>query len=338
MNTGVILGVLGLLVALVALPLTYVWGRRSRQKPELRHVVDFDVLMSADEDIARAPLQITYGDQEINRVSRTYVALWNHRGDTVRRTDIVDSDRLRVHLQDDDVALQAGVISASRKQCAVDVALDEEDRQSIYLTFDFLDEGDGFIVEIIHQGSTAGEVAGTVRGAAVVDKGTGDLTGSALDAVQQGWRRRVWSRLGRRRLVPLVATAVVALGLSVAVILIDKPWREPSLVSPAAYKLTTLDGQREFAQQVRERGSTGPLTWVLLFYPLLVGAPIGALLATVGRRVVPVSVLRERYHADDEPPAQAEFAPASSVPISQGETAAPATRTTSRQASHGRKA
>jgi hypothetical protein len=98
MNVELVLTVAALAVAVIGLPLTYMWGRKSRRRPELRYVLDFDVLMKTERDIVRGPFLTSPDGNHIDQVSRTYLAFWNHRGDTVSAQDAVTQDPIRVEL------------------------------------------------------------------------------------------------------------------------------------------------------------------------------------------------------------------------------------------------
>lgn len=261
MDVGLILAVAGLVVAVVALPLTYTMGRRSRQRPNLRYVTDFNVLMDTRQAVARYPLRIIYGSEELDRVSRTYVAIWNHRGDTVSGTDIVASDPLRLRLERGDTALRAGVVTRSRDQCGIRVSLDETDRSAVQIAFDFLDEGDGFILEVVHRGGIAAALAGTVRGATIDNRGEVVLSPKALTRVAGG----SWWRRARRRLhwadIGILA-ALLMLGILLASH--NELLHNPQLVPAGNYDLGTLSGQQAFSDEVARFRETSAIVWPLL--------------------------------------------------------------------------
>src|SRR5438105_1790882 len=163
MNVNTVLAVVGIAASLIGIPATYYFARRSRQQPLLKYLLDFDVLLNPLESHA-AEGALTFGGRSIARLSRTYVAIWNERGDTVGGSDVVGSDSLRIALAENDEFLQARVVYVSRRQCGIQVHPSGEFAE---ISFDFLDQGDGGLIEVIHQGSTSPTIDGTIRGAMV---------------------------------------------------------------------------------------------------------------------------------------------------------------------------
>ncbi|NYD78394.1 hypothetical protein [Arthrobacter cupressi] len=144
---------------------------------------DFDVLMSPDDGLAGGKLGVTIGGTAIERISRTYIALFNRKGDSVSGSDIVASDKLRIGVNDGDTILQARILAVSRPQCGFNLALVPPEASMVEVTFDFMDAQDGAILEVLHQGDTTASVGGTIRGATFRDRGKGDLTPSAIRTI-----------------------------------------------------------------------------------------------------------------------------------------------------------
>ncbi len=242
MELGTTLGLAGIIVAVVAIPLTYIWGRRSRRRPEINVVTDFDVLLNTAK-ASRTPLKISFQESDILGVSRTVVAVWNGRGDTVHSRDVVDGDPLRFEVEPGDAILQAEVIALSRSQCGFEINLDAGNKSIATVDFDFLDESDGFVAEILHQGSEAAMLRGTVRGARVVDRGSRIINRRLLGATF--WRR---FRATDDKLTTAVEVVIFPLFLATFVVLFlaNLYWGPPQLVPVDGAQLATLSGQLEF--------------------------------------------------------------------------------------------
>lgn len=188
----------------------------------------------------------------VTNISRTSVAIWNHQGDTVRGADIVPDDRLRIQLDDGDHALQARAASRSRLQNKLNVTVDSVNDRMIYVDFDFLDAGDGGVIEVIHHGPAEPRVLGTIRGADLGVRRKADLRPEVLEGATKAWWIRMKRLPLRLRLFPLVSIAVYLL------IAILVSWyvfsRSAQTVDAANYDLKSLIGQREFAQEVNRVG------------------------------------------------------------------------------------
>jgi hypothetical protein len=303
MDLGLALGIAGIVLSAVGIPITYVYARRARQRPRLAFALDFDVLLNPTDGLVSEGLSLSFRDRAINRVSRTYVALWNDRGDTVRGNDIVDTDPLRVQLAPGDTPLETRILLQSREQSKMVLALDDE---AVRIAFDFLDEGDGALIEVLHEGAAKPELTGTVRGATLSARGTGvDLSPAELLWMRdERWWSRLRNRLKRpgisakrrpRALLPLIAA-----GLMQVVLLGYIAWdtthdRRPALIPAQQYDLDTVKGQKHFADDVRERGIEDDDGLILLLLLLAqAGLFVGLIYNTLmGRVHVPRSIVRE---------------------------------------------
>ncbi|MBE1485206.1 hypothetical protein [Plantactinospora soyae] len=301
-------GVAGFFLSVIAIPITFIVARRTRLRPEIRYAIDHDVLVEPKAELIDRGLSIRFADQTLRQVSRTYVALWNHRGDTIKGSDILFEDPLRVQLQDLDAVVDVSVVWYSRDQNRLTVRCDPADRSAATIDFDFLDAGDGAVIQIVHeQGSPA--LAGTIRGCGIRDKGSGDLTESTLSQVKS---KSLLKRIARRDGGPSLLPALLMVLLAATTAFIEPIlsfFRDPrKLVDSSKYDLTSLKGQDDFAEKVMAGriSSEGPyLDWLMLGF----GAMFLAIFILVGysraRRFVPVSILRHR--AEDHRPAAADL-------------------------------
>lgn len=297
-----LLGIVSLTVTVVGIPLAYFFGRRNRQRPDLRTSVDFDQVM-APLSFAGG-LSLTWNGRSLTQLSRTNIAFWNHRGDMVVGTDIVSSDRLRIEVGDDDEILQVRIGSFSREQ--IGLALDGGD-----VKFDFLDAGDGGVLEVLHLGDEPARMAGTLRGAKVRATVASDLSPRGRNARNLPVRKRLFSGPGKGQRIFWTGDLVLALvGTALAVVFAwDVLARNPKLVDGARYDLGSIGGQAEFARRVTQEGAaaTNPLVLILfaaaaLFYvALLVLASLR--LRKALRSVEPVSIFAlDADGGGDEPP------------------------------------
>lgn len=245
MNLGVIIGVVATFVALIiGIPITYAAGRRSRQLPDLRYSVNFDIILKPDEKLLDRGLTMTVGSQPINSISRTRIAFWNHRGDTVRSADIVSSDPLRIQFQEDNTPLQTRTLATSREQTNLATSINSISRDFVDITFDFLDAGDGAVFEIVQEGFKRPEVTGTIMGAKISKGPAADLAPSQLAATA------VWSpiRVIKHMVVPwMIFGTVIAVGILLTFAAIHGGNHVNDLVNVKNYNLHTYQGQQDFS-------------------------------------------------------------------------------------------
>ena len=98
------LGWIGLGIAVVAIPLSWYFGRRTRRRPRIRVLVDYDVLVGESERLTGQGLDLRFRDAPVQTLSRTILAVWHDGGDPIRN-NIVKSDPLRVVLGGGDAHL-----------------------------------------------------------------------------------------------------------------------------------------------------------------------------------------------------------------------------------------
>jgi len=252
--------VIELVAAVLAIPVTWLLARRGRQRPDLRYALDFDVLVSVADGIPKAGLRIAASEREISRISRTRIAFWNARGDTVRGSDVVGSDPVRLCFPTGDSPLSVRVLTSSRRQVALTATAlpDVGDESAVSVEFDFLDAKDGGVVEILHEGLEPPRLVGTVRGARVrrLNRFGGvRLTNGALRAVAQ---RGPLMRLFRP--FAISGSFLVVLALWTGYMFYDyfpRLLRGPRLVDMTGYGMNTVSGQADFARKV---GTVGEIT------------------------------------------------------------------------------
>lgn len=302
----VVATVVGTLVALVGLPATYYWGRRNRQRPDLCYVRDFAVLMAPEDGLAGGHLKMTANGQNIKSISRTYVALFNMKGDSVDGSHVVALDPLRLTVEDGDSILQTRIMSQSRPQCAVALNFEEGNDREVYVNFDFLDAKDGVIVEVLHQGSSPVAVKGTIKGATLRDKGRADLTPHVIRALAA---KTLWARIkfrfsGKFRIIN-IATALMTL-LLVAMVVTVWVLPRPEATAPiplTGLDLTTLEGQRQFVADAIKAGVM-PKRAIEAFLPFSVIVTVPLLFVAylwwrLLKPLVPTSITSDIKQADE---------------------------------------
>ncbi|MGU3586057.1 hypothetical protein ACLBYD_23180 [Rhodococcus sp. C26F] len=295
MELGLVLTLIGLAVTIGAALLGWLVGRRGRQRPDLRAATDFDIIIKSEDGILDR-LHMDFDGNKIRSVSRTRIAIWNARGDTVRGSDILPTDKLRLQLDSNDLALHVRLISMSREQIDVKCKIDPDDPTAVVLSFDFLDASDGFVVELLHGSPTPAKLVGTIRGAAVPSGKSARLAPGDLDAVAARWFSRIVIAGS-----PITAMNFVMMGIGWFLVyeLASDVFGKPEYVDASGYDLTTLEGQKSFSKAVREAGNTS-IQGEIWMMPLMAFIIIGALAATYFtyamhyKAAIPRSIVRIR--------------------------------------------
>ncbi|MFC0540151.1 hypothetical protein [Kutzneria chonburiensis] len=299
MNLSDIVGILGLTLSVIGIPLAVILARRGRKRPVLRYVTDFDPIAGPEDGFLSEGLLRSSSEIPIKRISRTYLAVWNHQGDTVRGADILPGDKLRMQLCDDDSFLQARIVAHSRTQNELSVAQDPNEASSVVVGFDFLDSGDGCVVELIHQGSDAPLIVGTIRGAELENRGGAALDRESLIIVSKSLRERLRNRF-RGFWVAVILFPFVTVGVFTFGILLPIISQPATLVDVNRFNLRTLDGQTEFARQVDATSSGGSLLISIAAFLLVISLfACFTLLWVSVKAKIPKSVVRNIVFSDE---------------------------------------
>lgn len=296
MTLGDYVGIgVGLAISLILFYVGLRIGKRNRTKPLLRYYVDFDRLVRADDQILSEGIVVTQGGHKISSISRTCIALWNHQGDTINRADILPADPLAFILPATDRVIQARILACSRTQNGLEIKNSTDN--GLLIDFEFLDSGDGAVVEIIHQGNKPVDVTGTVRGSTIERGGDTNLSSIklALLASSGYWKRFRSYWFTKKRLARFTLLAVYPIGMLATFVTLwfQSRRRHPMLAPLDKYNLSTIQGQAAFARQVNQTGAQDlfPTLWIVT--PLIAVAILLAswILFSSVRSLIPRSIL-----------------------------------------------
>jgi hypothetical protein len=119
-------------------------------------------LIGGSSSLLPADVDVRYRSVSVQSLSKTYVAFWNAGRKTISGSDIVAADPVRFCLNRSCKVLDARIIRKSRQ---VNRAVVAHHDNEVQLTFDFLDQGDGVTLELIHTGITVKiKCIGTIKG------------------------------------------------------------------------------------------------------------------------------------------------------------------------------
>lgn len=193
-----------------------------------------------------------HGDH-IQNLTVTKIVFWNRGRETINGGDIVDAAPLLVKVREGCVVLDPKIIFAEEKN-AVRIHL-APDKQSVSITFDYLDRMHGFILQIIHTGTSNDDIRlqGEIKGVDSLRKTTGQsrLTQPGLARAYLVFGiayAATCIQLG----VPLILEIAGALAVIVVVSALDFTSRPPrkidqlfssikSLLPPKQPKITTIE-------------------------------------------------------------------------------------------------
>jgi hypothetical protein len=142
-----------------------VYEARRRRGPRLAFQFAGSRLIGGQQNRLPEKVQINFRGVPIANLSQTQIILWNKGDAPLRRVDVPSNDPLRFKLDSNCKIFLAQVIKVSREVNNVGIDYESGLSNSVELSFDFFDKGDGVLVSIWHDSNdTTAEMEGTVLG------------------------------------------------------------------------------------------------------------------------------------------------------------------------------
>jgi hypothetical protein len=229
-----------LVLFLLGILISYYLGRRQgsrmRTAPELRYRRQTSLVVSSQSEVA--DLEIKFRGSVIPRLVRTRFAMWLD-GDTVLGSSIQRDDPLRIFAESGEI-VDVRVIGTSRSQNGVTAHRESEDVAQIH--FEFLDSGDGAVIDVLHTNNSSPTITGTVPGLRLKDLGASDLTTAALARRGATRNPKFWKTYiltpALRAAVPLSPVFLIII-VGAAISALTNSWErfQETLTTPGPYIL-----------------------------------------------------------------------------------------------------
>lgn len=208
-------GWVGSLIGLVGIAAAVVTYFLTRQRSRLAFRYAGERLLGLAGDGLPTDITVQYRGQQIPRLTRTLIVFWNAGEKSISGSDVVQSDPLRVNIEEDGAVLSATVLKTSRDVCQFQANMSADKQTQVNLGFEFLDAGDGAVVEILHTSEKrVADIEGTIRG---LPKGLDNL--GRITAI--GRVRRPFPFRGSPRKLGFAAALIGALAVFAALLV---PW------------------------------------------------------------------------------------------------------------------
>ncbi len=143
---------------------SYIFYRRSKRDKEPQWAIH-TINLFKDYSGTVAELEIRYLGEKVRDLSVSKIAFWNHGALTIDSVDIVRADQLRVSIRGKSRILSAKLITSNNpaSQPVVSTSLEKD---KAFLEFSYLDRGQGFVLQVIHEGTSSNdlELQGVIKG------------------------------------------------------------------------------------------------------------------------------------------------------------------------------
>ena len=129
-------------------------------------------------------LEVHYKGTVQERITVTKVVFWNDGKETIDKSDMVEKDPLRIEIPKSIGVLDVQVIDVSSNSNSVTlgVVITAENEITYPLNFEYLDQNEYFVVQIIHNGTSQEqlEIKGKIKGVKNIEKVSGTRVPSSL--------------------------------------------------------------------------------------------------------------------------------------------------------------
>lgn len=163
MDSGYIIGIIGLISNILGMIFTYIFFRKGKKDRKPMFAIESANFIH-DFLTQFKGLNISYKNKKVSTLSGSRIAIWNAGKESIRKTDIVDGDPIRIVPEEGVEILdinEVKFINESNK-CKCELV-----NNKIIIDFEYLDYHEGLALEILHTGKTSWslKVLGTVIGA-----------------------------------------------------------------------------------------------------------------------------------------------------------------------------
>jgi hypothetical protein len=153
-------GLIGLIVGSIGIFLAFSF----RPRPRLAAQVNSLELVGVDDAVLPNEIEFLYRGKKVPKVTLSRIAIWNIGNTTLRGDQIVESDPLRVVMAEGSNLLEVGILNRTREVNGFSTFPRSDRLNEFVCTYDYLDPGDGALIQVIHTGTADVEFAGTIRG------------------------------------------------------------------------------------------------------------------------------------------------------------------------------
>jgi hypothetical protein len=156
---------ISLALAIVGIVLAYIFYRRSQRTKEPCWVIRNTTLVQG-YSAHLTNLNVLYNDKSVENLSVSRLCIWNNGNDTIDHADISNVNPLKITPKDGVKILDTKLLCANHPSSELAVNL-SQDGLSALITFEYLDQGQGGVIQIVHTGITSDDVSvfGDIKGA-----------------------------------------------------------------------------------------------------------------------------------------------------------------------------
>ena len=138
---------------------------RARNRPRLSYQTGFLRLLGGRNVELPKDIAVTFRGTPVERLSKAVVMVWNSGNTSLVRGELIASDPLRIETPEDGEILDVQIVRTTRAVIQAAVEVDKQHPCRALCSYEFMDPGDGFRVELLHTSPRSSpRLRGTIRG------------------------------------------------------------------------------------------------------------------------------------------------------------------------------
>ncbi len=174
--TNPYLTITSFLLAILSIFFAVVFYLKSKREKRPRYEIYTQTLIEGP-DTEFSDLKILYKNEPQERITISKLAFWNAGRETINKTDMTETDALRIEVAPDARVLDVKLLSQSEPSNQFDLGSvtnsdKPKEKTIIPLLFDYIDHRNAAVIQLIHTGdhSTKIRVYGKIKGAERIEK------------------------------------------------------------------------------------------------------------------------------------------------------------------------
>lgn len=158
---GSLIGLLGVVIGGIGIfsyKISKSSAKPSFQKSSLR-------LLGRNEDNLPEDVTVLFKGQEVDRLTKTTLILWNNGTEVLNGEDVVSDDPSKISFSDGTNILSYKVLKITKEVNKVEILKNEDSPSQLFVGFSYLDPNDGITIEILHGSiDRYPELKGSIKG------------------------------------------------------------------------------------------------------------------------------------------------------------------------------
>lgn len=156
--------VITLITFILAIFLTVFLYFKGKQRKGLNYHFKNDLLIDRANTQKPDQIEILFLGKKVDKLYKTLIYIWNSGDQTIKKEELNTKDPLRLRIKNESEILSIKIIKVTRSVTDFST-INSKENTEYKINFDYLDQGDGAVIEVLHNGVIDDlELLGTIMG------------------------------------------------------------------------------------------------------------------------------------------------------------------------------